>query len=61
MIITLDWLKQVKVCRDALLRFHRVFGQEATIEEVRAKVAELGRYNWEYILELKLRQNPLEP
>jgi hypothetical protein len=35
-----------------------VFGQEATIEEVRAKIAELGKYNWDYLLELKLRQNP---
>lgn len=54
MKITLEQLVLAGVCRDSLVKFKRLFGKEADLDEVRAKIADLKLLNWDNILMKRL-------
>lgn len=63
MKITLEWLKSAGVCREALLKFKEVFGEEEELDVVKARIAELRVQglvmNWDFLLKRALRNKPL--
>ena len=63
MKITLEWLKAAGVCREALLKFKEVFGEEEELDVVKARIAELRVQglvmNWDFLLKRALRNKPL--
>ncbi|MCJ7663082.1 MAG: hypothetical protein MUO24_02440 [Desulfobacterales bacterium] len=67
MKITLEWLKSAGACREALIKFKQVFGDEAEtgveLDVVKSRISELRVQglvmNWDYLLKRALRNKPL--